>query len=182
MCLSIAAGWVRCAGHCRESLAEALGAYAARWPGGPEPAVQVAAECRMGTLHDHSALARQWAGASETAEDRQRAQSYAEAGRDRLDAIRSARSSGAGGAGAALTADEREQFEAAGHDAELSETRAQRFGDLADRAVWDGDESAAGKHTWMAERCRESAALARQEQADLLTAAKARTGGSTAPC
>lgn len=107
VCLSIACGGVRCAGHTREALAAALGRYANAWPAGPEPAVLVAAEIRMGTLHG--------------------------------------------------------------------------FDNLADEAAWDGDETAAGRHSWMAERCRESAALARQEQAGLLAAARSRAGRA-APC
>lgn len=169
-----------CRAH-SEALALALGRYAGSWPGGPAPSVLVAAECRMGTLHGHAALARQWARTAETAEDRLCAQAYAEAARTRLDAIRAARSSGAGGAGAAMTADERQQYDEAARDAALSETRAKRFDDLADEAMWDGDEHSAGRHQWMAERCRESAELARQEQASLLAAAKARTGRA-APC
>lgn len=180
MCESIACGGMRCAGHTREALAMALGRYANAWPAGPEPTVLVAAEIRMGTLHGHAALARQWSRTAESDTDRQRAQAYAAAAQDRLDAIRTARA-GVGGAGAVLTPDERAQYDAAGRDAELSETRAQRFDDLADSAFWDGDEASAGRHQWMAARCRESAALARQEQSGLLAAAKARTGRAT-PC
>lgn len=158
----------------------ALGEYARSWPGGPEPSVLVAAEIRIGALHGHAALARRWERTAERTEDRQRAAAYAAAAQDRLDAIRTARA-GTGGAGAALTPAERAEFEAAGRDAELSETRARRFDDLADSAAWDGDEHSAGRHGWMAARCRESAVLARQEQQELLATARSRAGRAT-PC
>ena len=135
----------------------------------------------MGTLHGHAALARRWSRTAETDADRQRAEAYAAAARHRLDTIRTARASGVGGAGAALTPDERQRYADAGRDAELSDVRAARFDGLADEVAWDGDEHAAGRHGWMAERCRESAALARQEQAALLTAARDRAH-RTAPC
>jgi hypothetical protein len=147
----------------------ALGRYANSWPGGPEPAVLVVAEVRMGTLHGHAALARAWSRTAATAE----------AARTRLETIRAARA-GAGGAGAALTPVERQRFDEACRDAELSEVRAQRFEDLADQAAWDGDEHTAGRHSWMAAR-RESAQLAGQEQHTLLTAALSRTHRSV-PC
>lgn len=185
----------RCAGHAGPALEAALRQYRAAHPGGPSPCVLLAAECQIGALHAHVATAGGWARSSESAAERSEAQRYLEdararlharwaerdsAARDRLATVRAARAGGAGAAGVALTADEHERWVAAGRDAELSESRATRFDGLADAAAWDGDERAAGRHAWMADRCRESAALARQEQQALLERARARTRAAAA--
>jgi hypothetical protein len=95
VCLSIAHSETRCAGHCKEALAAALGEYVSRWPGGPETVVLVAAEIRISKLHGHAALARAWARTAHTDFDRQRADAYATAAQDRLATVRAARAGGA---------------------------------------------------------------------------------------
>jgi len=180
----------RCAGHAGPALEAALARYRAVHPGGPSPCVLLAAECTIGTLHAHVTTAQHWVRSADGDADHDEARRYLEdaqarlharwAERDassqsRLAAVRAARAGGAGAAGVALTADERDRWETAGRDAALSESRAVRFDGLADEAVWDGDERSAGRHAWMADRCRESASLARQEQSSLLERARTRT-------